>query len=233
VNEGEWLACDDPEAMLKFLGGKPTLRKLRLFACACCRRVWGSLTDPRSRQAIAVAERFADGLVDREEFVTAALEARKVGEAATHATWTDRFWEVGLLWTNRTAFATAGVMAKKAAQAAAAQGQNVEAAADQAWKQERGLQGELLRDLFGNPFRAVDFAPSWRTPTTEAIGQQIYEEGDFTALPVLADALEDAGCAKEDVLAHCRSSRLHVRGCWVVDTLLAKEIGQRGAERTA
>jgi len=44
VTEKEWLACTDPTTMLEFLGGKAGDRKLRLFACACVRRVWWYLT---------------------------------------------------------------------------------------------------------------------------------------------------------------------------------------------
>ena len=81
----------------------------------------------------------------------------------------------------------------------------------------------LLRDIFGNPFRPVTFSPSWRTDTAVTLAQQMYESRDFGAMPVLADALQDAGCDNDDVLNHCRGPGPHVRGCWVVDLLLGKE----------
>ena len=84
-------------------------------------------------------------------------------------------------------------------------------------------QAILLRDIFGNPFRPVTFSPSWRTSTAASLASQMYESGDFGAMPILADALQDAGCDSADVLDHCRGPRPHVRGCWVVDLVLGKE----------
>jgi hypothetical protein len=82
----------------------------------------------------------------------------------------------------------------------------------------------LVRDIFGNPFRPVSFDPVWRTSTAVALARQMYESRDFGAMPILADALQDAGCDVDDVLNHCRDPHAtHVRGCWVVDLLLGKE----------
>jgi hypothetical protein len=88
---------------------------------------------------------------------------------------------------------------------------------------ERAAQAELVRCIFGNPFRPVTPDPSWRTSTVVALAQQMYESRDFAAMPILADALQDAGCVDEAVLDHCRTDGPHVRGCWVVDLLLGKE----------
>lgn len=82
---------------------------------------------------------------------------------------------------------------------------------------------ELIRDIFGNPFRPVSFDPTWRTTTSVAIAKAMYDSRDFAAMPVLADALEDAGCTHADILDHCRGAGPHVRGCWVVDLVLGKE----------
>jgi hypothetical protein len=86
-------------------------------------------------------------------------------------------------------------------------------------------QAELahaLRCIAGNPFRSVAFSPEWRTDTAVALAQQMYESRDFNAMPILADALQDAGCDSEDILSHCRDEGLHVRGCWVIDAVLGK-----------
>ncbi|MBA4067952.1 MAG: hypothetical protein C0501_30465 [Isosphaera sp.] len=81
----------------------------------------------------------------------------------------------------------------------------------------------LFREIFGNPFRPVSSAPEWRTSTAVALASQMYEVRDFAAMPILADALQDAGCENDDVLAHCRDENAtHVRGCWVVDLVLGK-----------
>jgi hypothetical protein len=88
---------------------------------------------------------------------------------------------------------------------------------------EQRRQMEPLRCIFGNPFRAVKFPRKWRTDTGLTLARQMYESRDFSALPILADALQDAGCDNEDMLSHCRAgSTTHVRGCWVVDSILGK-----------
>ena len=81
---------------------------------------------------------------------------------------------------------------------------------------------DYLRDIVGNPIQPVAFDPSWRTEAVVALARGMYEARDFAAMPVLADALEDAGCAQPDILAHCRGPGPHVRGCWVVDLVLGK-----------
>ncbi|QJW95451.1 hypothetical protein [Frigoriglobus tundricola] len=81
----------------------------------------------------------------------------------------------------------------------------------------------IIRDIFGNPFRPVTFASDWRTDTAVSLARTMYESSDFSAMPVLADALQDAGCDNGDVLDHCRTPGAHVRGCWVVDLVLGKE----------
>jgi len=88
---------------------------------------------------------------------------------------------------------------------------------------EQKVQAALLRDIFGNPFRPVSFDPDWRTSTAVALATQMYDSRDFSAMPILADALQDAGCASSDILDHCRGPGPHVRGCWVVDLVLGKE----------
>jgi hypothetical protein len=88
---------------------------------------------------------------------------------------------------------------------------------------ERRSQADLVRDIFGNPFRKVKFSPSWRTDTAMSLARAMYESRDFSAMPILADALQDAGCDNDDILVHCRGPGPHVRGCWVVDLVLEKE----------
>jgi hypothetical protein len=80
----------------------------------------------------------------------------------------------------------------------------------------------LLRDIVGNPFRPVTFSPVWRSETAVALATGIYAERAFDRLPILADALEEAGCDSADVLSHCRGPGPHARGCWVVDGVLGR-----------
>jgi hypothetical protein len=85
------------------------------------------------------------------------------------------------------------------------------------------VQCRIIREVFGNPFRATDFDPDWRTDTAVALARQMYESREFSAMPILADALQDAGCDDEEALAHCRdTNQVHVRGCWVVDLVLGR-----------
>jgi hypothetical protein len=79
------------------------------------------------------------------------------------------------------------------------------------------------REVFGNPFRNVTIDNPWCTSNTVlSLAQAIYDERAFDRVPVLADALEDAGCDSWNILNHCRQPGEHVRGCWVVDLLLIK-----------
>jgi hypothetical protein len=87
---------------------------------------------------------------------------------------------------------------------------------------EARIQAPLLRDIVGNPFRPVSFDPVWRTDTTVSLAKHVYGSRDFSAMPILADALQDAGCDSPDILSHCRGPGPHVRGCWVVDLVLGK-----------
>jgi hypothetical protein len=80
-----------------------------------------------------------------------------------------------------------------------------------------------IRDIFGNPFRPVTFDPRWRTSDVVGLARAIYDDKAFERMPILADALMDAGCEDEQIIAHCRGDGPHVRGCWVVDLVLGKE----------
>src|SRR5262249_40161297 len=116
-----------------------------------------------------------------------------------------------------------------------AEGEATEADCDKAWEDVSEWKGDwsshvedethlsLLRDVFGNPFRPVTFSPDWRTSTAVAIARGMYGSRDFSAMRILADALQDAGCDNDEVLDHCRGEGPHVRGCWVVDLVLGKE----------
>jgi hypothetical protein len=109
--------------------------------------------------------------------------------------------------------------------AALATRDQAEAAYRRAVAAKRGEQCSLLRDIFGNPFNTTTLAPPWLTwhgGLLDSMAQRMYDSRDFSDMPVLADALEEAGCQDQDILGHCRSGGEHVRGCWVVDLLLGK-----------
>jgi hypothetical protein len=200
MTEAKWLGGTQPRELVEFVRRRPSIRrgdrKLRLYIVACCRRR-AEITDPRGLRAIAVAEQFADGEVDSKELATSAKEARRIPN-----TWGD-------------------AVHYKAACAA-----SVQPGYGAYYGSELGhCAGEcdLLRDIFGNPFRPVAFDAAWRTSTVTALARGMYESRDFGAMPILADALQDAGCDSDDILDHCRGPGPHVRGCWVVDLVLGKE----------
>ena len=85
-------------------------------------------------------------------------------------------------------------------------------------------QANVLRDLFGNPFRSVSFDPSWASTNVLSLARHIYEGRDYSLMPILADALMDEGCDDEAMLSHCRGPNEHIRGCWLLDLLLGKTV---------
>jgi hypothetical protein len=249
VTEADWLAGSNPIAMLSFLRGRVSDRKLRLYACACCRCIWNLLRDQRSRTAIELAERFADGAVSCEDFQTAVDAASTAHDEAEERAREDDYCEDPSLAASSAAQAayyatgaaagswpgkdidTGDALAHIVGEAAEYARCAVESAAlaldrgdRTAWADAAVEQCALLHDLFGNPFQPVPFAEHWRTADTVGIATAIYEETAFDRLPVLADALEDAGCTHPDILEHCRrrAGGLHVRGCWVLDLVLGK-----------
>jgi hypothetical protein len=226
MNEIEWRNAADPAGMLAFRDGQMSERKLRLFACACCRRIWDLLTDERSRHAVNVAQKFADGLLPARKLRAAERAALSASKETADAYWdegTDEGWQ---RWTAAAAAAwVAAVEADWPLETAVAA---ADARAGQwrpAWvkKGEQRAQCDLLRDLVGNPFQAVVLDPDWLRRaggTVAKIAHAIYQKGRFNDLPILGDALMEARCDNPEALSHCRAPTEHVQGCWLVDLLL-------------
>jgi hypothetical protein len=211
MREATWLRATTVTPMLDHLRKNGSERKLRLFACACCRLFWPLLRRESSRRAVEVAERYADGLADRTALVTASKSATPdilrwpsgdhAGFAAANAARCCLYTDA---WTG--ARGTSG------------------AASQIGVRQEQ--QVLLLRELCGNPFRPpLPLDPAWLTANDGAaleLARAVYDQRAFDRLPILADALEEAGCTDAELLAHCRQSGEHARGCWVVDRVLGK-----------
>jgi hypothetical protein len=201
-------------------------RTLKLFALSCCRLGWPALTDVRSRRALDVAERFLGGFATEEELARAVTEADAARDEAVAAY--EATNAVELLGSRQALTAAAFVVAHGFDQFIFAKIRD--ALAFRGVLRDRGSLlalvqdfGRNLRDIFGDPFRPVAFDPAWRTSEAVALARQVYESRDFGAMPILADALQDAGCDCEEVLGHCRdASATHVRGCWVVDLVLVE-----------
>lgn len=231
MNESEWDHCSDWARLLTVVGSgilpqRPNPRKLRLWTIACCRRVlvvasadpsffsnyhshdsrvndyWDMPDRPPApvegwHGQMEFAERFADGM-PKERL---ARHRVKLGGP----------WSLFHLPLSDSRMK-----------------------ADEVVRTLRGFVGEypvptatemagFTRDIFGNPFRPVVFDPRWRTESAVALARTAYEARDFALLPILADALEEAGCDHPDILIHCRDpQQFHVRGCWVVDGVLGK-----------
>jgi hypothetical protein len=231
MTEAEWLACADPTLILDFLQGKASHRQLRLLAVACCLRIW-TLLPVACKNLITVLESSADGLVATLEYQAAWEHAEAEVLAADHdppnsltyATASTGVSNPPTIPSVKSCMDTAA-SAVACADAESAQDDEYDATSEAAWTQERHEQVRLIRDIFGNPFRAVFVNPYWLTlndGTVVKIAQAIYADRAFDRLPVLADALEDAGCHDAEILGHCRQPGPHVRGCWVVDLLLGR-----------
>jgi hypothetical protein len=250
MTESEWLAAEEPQPMLNFLGSRVSDRKLRLFACGCCRLA--GFPNQKVRRAVEVAERFADGqanaadlsacfqaiwpnpglrrpylMGDRDGSSFGKFHAAMAAAAAavvvapgqhwlehwaTLPTWDDRFPQQPPWVTAADAVAWA---ASEAALFSCPDDYDTQMAAyDTAHRAALRDQAALVRDLFGNPARPVAFDPSWLTwhgGTIVRLAQRV-RDGCFEIMSVLADALEDAGCADAAILNHCRQGGVLATG---------------------
>jgi hypothetical protein len=224
MTEDEWRACTDPFRMLRLLhASRVSARKYQLFGAACCGRAWPVLADARCRDAAIALERFADGPRKRADKVAlatawgAAWPARGTAEetaiqdlaarcvyAAVQppVAWWTAHWSAEA-WLDCVTAATGPTREKEAA-----------------------VVAQLLRDITGSP-PLISSSPSaavlaWNDGTVRRIAEGVYEERPFDRLPILHDALLDAGCRDEQILEHCRSDGPHARGCWAVDVLTGR-----------
>jgi len=221
MTEEEWLKCTNIKKMFEGFPEAMSERKSRLFALACCYHVWHLTNDKRLLHHLDIAELVADCKVVASRYPDDVYKAAEAGAfqvlnehraPSLHAialavinaafpTWLPSMGSNVSKMTQDAKFAHDKVTRRIGAQ----------------------YQADLLRDIFGNPFRPIFADPAWLTPTAVAIATAIYADRAFDRMPILADALEEAGCTNSDVLLHCRGDGPHVRGCWVVDLLLGKE----------
>jgi hypothetical protein len=253
MTEAEWLAGADPLPLVNEVAERAGDRRLRLLVVACARRAWHLFEVGSYREMIEMAERYCDGAVAGEVMGRTRIEARAAYDRAMETiqpvnairmlvpyemaevafvacaepgTLTERIATFAGRYRRGSHYVMRGVdaVAKAASYVATSEGErNPNIAAQSA---EWAEQADLARDIFGNPFRPVAIEPSWRTSAVVTLARQMYESRDFTPMPIVSDALLDAGCDHSDVIAHCRSDRPHVRGCWLVDLLL-KPTGYR------
>jgi hypothetical protein len=226
-----WEQCDNPRYMIKVRGFSFRLfspRKVRLLACGLCRLLGAHAEAELNRAVIEVCERFADGHATEDELRAAHESATsipaRVAAASTppndggpnsnaYAAWayaiaarselsSGDFWhheglDSGIIHCVRTALKLS--------------------------RDHMPALANMVREVLGNPFRPVTIDPRWLTASVLDLARAIYDERAFERMPILADALMDAGCDNEEILNHCRGDGPHVRGCWVVDLLLGKK----------
>jgi hypothetical protein len=234
-----YLRVQDVEA---FPACKGSDRKLRLFACACYWSIRHLLPNPLAQEAVEMAERFADGLAAMNDLLV--MEARLRGRLdVLEGPWrASRGTQRSGMQPTHDALALAlqvvWQQAPKAAYYASSNAYLAFAAISRpgaalydsglgaSRRAEEKRQTDMLRCIFGHLFRPVALAPAvlaWNDGTAGKVAQRIYEGRAHADLPILADALEEAGCDDEGILSHLRGPGPHVRGCWAVDLLLAKE----------
>lgn len=220
MNEWDWLSSTDPEKMLNYLGQPASQRKLSLFACSCWHRLAHLLPTPAAHCVVELTEKWAEGQACEEDWQQARgdLFAELLGVGT--APFGPRIFEVlALLCGEIGKGETHAHLASRASLAAA------EWVGDWAVDTETRMQCDRLRDIFGNPFRPTILDPSWlawNERCVEKLAWTIYAERRFEDLPILGDALEDAGCDQAELLRHCRETTDHVRGCHVLDLLTGK-----------
>ena len=234
MTEAEWLACTDPAPMLAFMEGKASDRKLRLFGVACCRRGWECLTDPKARRVLELVERAADGSGASKELRQASVYLAGIMDQLER-----RHGEFGYVYDSQWLPTLAvqslldhrdpsGLAPVSHIHSAAyvitrfVRESSISDYREQDELTERAVIACMLRDVFGNPYHPVAVDPRWLTSTALGLAQAIYEDRAFDRLPILADALEDAGCDSSDLLTHLRGDGPHVRGCWALDLVLGK-----------
>jgi hypothetical protein len=248
MREETWVVCANAEPMLHHLlrfgtaSATNRQRRLRLFACACCRLIWLTHPEGPCRLAVEAAERFADEEVGQAE-LDAAREAIRLAYRDEGASGS-RALRAGHLVTLAAEAAArkvvpfvesvlgSGPVARPTftstpslSEWALAWDKAVQVLGEPR-RRARAMQAALLRDIFHNPFHAPPSLPpavlAWNDSTVTRIAQGIYEDRAFDRLPILADALLDAGCEDDELIRHCRSEGPRVRGCWAVDLIQGK-----------
>lgn len=214
MTEIEWENGTDPTPMLQFVRGEASDRRLRLFAAAAFGRLAALLPDPRQRRGIEVLEQLA------EEAIT--LDAcRGVVSGVRHAIPPDE-WSLGSPPPAIHSHYTALMLHREFCSSSIAVHAVHAADGLASGASERRGQARLMRCIFGNPFRSRAVDARWLGPAVVSLARTIYAARAFERLPILAEALEAAGCDNDELNAHCRDEGPHVRGCWVIDAVLGK-----------
>lgn len=236
-----------PEALVAhlFATGELDDRRLRLFACACGRRVWDELGDSE-RRAVVVAEKYADGDADgwalrrAREAATAVLEASRTAVNAAHQAVLVGPTSPGSDSPNLSDAVRRRDMITLALRAVSEPRGLLDAvrrATTEVRRVDRSLTDadllSILRDSTGGAGRRLLIPAGWlefHGGFVAGLARSIYDQHRFDEFPVLADALEEAGCHESVVLGHLREDGTHVRGCWALDLLVGKAVSPPGTQ---
>jgi len=250
MTEAEWLTSGKPSKMFEEELKASSDRKQKLFAVACCRRVEHRFIDSTQHAALEVVELAADNLCLAEDLAQAGRAMSRFDaaywdenlpgeEVCWHAscvikqavtTTPLQQLSIGgrIHWLDDIFLGTSGVSGHAIIEAAQASGKEYDESEYhldlcRGEDAENRVLAELLREIFGNPFRPVSFDPAWWTSTALALAKGIYDDRAFDRLPILADALQEAGCDSDGILNHLRDATApHVSGCWALDLVLGK-----------
>lgn len=225
MTPAEWLESIDPAAMLKAVSATSSARKLRLFAWRMSEITLsasptapsdgGTANEQESKsvyQAIEVAHLCVQNM---ERFADREISAKRLRNSVQHLQRLYPHWTAAVCVVRDLTFEVID--------------RTSDCSSMTGWLQARptpvplDLAVAALRELFGNPFLSLDFESRWKTDDVMGVARGIYEDRAFERMPILADALMDAGCENSEIIAHCGGPGPHVRGCWVVDLILGKE----------
>jgi hypothetical protein len=238
MNAGQWQRSSNPCAMLEALMYRATLRKLRLFVCACCRYLDWRVRSPPAQDAVTMGERAADRLVPRGDMADFAARMERglveVGARVNRGDWVAHQCVLGMA-NSFTGIRVPFQCVRHVLGILAAENGIEEPDIDwrgwsrpwqewsRRWRKHPAYEAcvrppcDLLREVFGNPYRKLTLPRRWPAPA-EALARAVYDGED--AAYALHDALLDAGLA--ELSRHFEESRFHPKGCWVVDAILKK-----------
>lgn len=229
--------------MFDEVGRNVTVRKLRLFGVACCHRIWNFMIDQQCRDAVDLIERFVEG----DATVTAVNRTRAKLKAAFLAACNKRKesradevnrWCLGAalnLLQDETNYLQDSIIREGDSNLLSVWECTAYAVANY-YRQDKPkrpefqvpnqlmdefrAQADLLREILGNRLSSIEFAKDWRPRTMVSLAKTIYRDKAFANMPMLGQALRNAGCDNRKILSHCNAGHFHVRGCWVLDSIL-------------
>lgn len=210
MTEADWNATDRPEVLLEWVVEEavppPSERQMQLFSIACCERLLPVHPHPAYLHALQLMANHIEGKRDEQAVERLTDDLTGIEDAIDRIT--TFAMALRMPWYDRE---TSGIALRRLLLNTML---------------FRGAEEPLrlcsiLRDVFGNPFHPVDFDPRWRSSTVLGLATTINAERRYERMPILADALMDAGCDDEMLLSHCQGANEHVKGCWAIELLLA------------